>query len=227
MRPGRSEQDIARAVVAHLQRDGWTVYQEVATGASAPIADIVAVSGRVSWIIECKRSRTLVVVDQARAWIGAATWVSVAVPPARRSGSYRLRGYDTWEYVLEHFGVGLLEVLGNDASQKLAPQLCRKRLHSLRIEGFLCEEQRSGIYADAGASRGGYWTPFQSTCLALTRWARANDGGRLAVAVDSIRHHYANNRSARGSLARWIAQGKVSGIRYEAGRVYLEKETVT
>jgi hypothetical protein len=73
----RPETDIARPVVAWLQAQGWTVYQEVQH--QGCVADIVAVRGPLLWVIECKAQLGLAVLGQALGWQGHAHAISVAV----------------------------------------------------------------------------------------------------------------------------------------------------
>lgn len=77
------ESAIGEQVVVFLKRQGFTVYQEVRHGER--IADIVAVQGDRSLVVEVKASARNDVIVQAMKWIGVASSVLVAVPlPSNR-----------------------------------------------------------------------------------------------------------------------------------------------
>src|SRR5579883_3224071 len=115
--PARFETETELAAVATdwLRTQGWTVYEEVCCRGRA--ADIVAVRGRLVWVIEAKKSLTFALLDQARAWKPFAHYVSVAVPAARESS-----GRDLAVATAGWQGLGVLELrkgAGRDRDPKL------------------------------------------------------------------------------------------------------------
>lgn len=75
------ERTLAAAVVAWLRAQHYTVYQEVQANSYDSIADIVVDVNARAWVIECKRSFGLAVLEDAYRWQGwGASRVSVAVP---------------------------------------------------------------------------------------------------------------------------------------------------
>ena len=70
-----TERELAAPVVEWLSAQHFEVYQEVEL--HSRVADIVAVDGKRVWVIECKRTMSLDLLDQANRWRWLATWCSV------------------------------------------------------------------------------------------------------------------------------------------------------
>jgi len=207
------EAELAKVVVDDLRARGFTVYQEVDVGSGT--ADIVAVLGKVLWVIECKVSLGLRVLEQAHSWIGYANLVSVAVLPGQG------RGRQLAEILARTIGVGILEVHGPNhrdwmfrgaasrVSEVLRP--ARQRVVFPWLRKNLRPEQQD--FAPAGNADGKRFTAFAATCAALREVLR---NGPLTVreAVKALdgRHHYASELSARGSIFKWVRAGVVDGV---------------
>src|SRR3989304_1278839 len=73
-----TEVDLAKPVISYLEERGWDVYQEVLI--YGKIADIVATFDKLTWIIECKTSLSLKLLEQIYAWRGRANFLSIAIP---------------------------------------------------------------------------------------------------------------------------------------------------
>jgi hypothetical protein len=194
---------LGAAVVRWLDGLGWDVYQEVEGGPGR--ADVVAVARTARpmrvWVIECKVTLGLALLEQAARWIGKAHYVSVA-SPARRPRALV-------DEVLAWKGIGALRVASERVAQPLRPQLrraadTRPLLAALRPEHKLC--------APAGSTAGGQFTPFRATCRALAALAREEPGIPFAEALRRVPTHYASKASARSSLRRWIREGIVPGV---------------
>lgn len=71
----KSETDLAEKVVEWLQAQQWEVFQEVQLDSFGRIADIVAVSGPLLWVIECKTSQSFAVFEQAFQWKMYANYI--------------------------------------------------------------------------------------------------------------------------------------------------------
>jgi hypothetical protein len=202
LRPTK-ETDVARPVVEWFRDMGWEVYQEV----EGLNADIVAVLGRRIHIVECKRYLNFRVIRQAVHRLGFANWVSVAAP---------LKDYcSEAKIILEHYGIGCISVDGRWISEQLAPRINRRPLPAYV---FRCLDDRQKTFCEAGSPGGASWSPFKRTCEMLRDIVELTPGIGLRAAIAAIKHHYANERSARTSLAHWIRLGKVRGIRAESGR---------
>lgn len=199
MRAMLSEQDMAARVVAWLQEQHWDVYQEVVV--RGPRADIVAVQGRIVWVIECKAAMGLRLLEQAWSWRGVAHYVSAAIPS--RSGSR------FGDKIMRDYGIGLLSV-GDSVSETVPPLLWR-RADVDTIRTRLREEHKT--YAAAGNASSSYYSPWKATCDEVRAFVARTPGCSLKDLVDGIRHHYRTAANARTSLRTWIDEGKISGVR--------------
>lgn len=198
-----SEQELARQVITWLQDQHWEVYQEVSTGLWGGRADIVAVQGHLSWVVETKRSLSLDLMAQAFDWIGRANFVSVAVPLGRDS---RSRAFAT--RLLHERGIGLIECDVAGHVWHKPPRLCRKVARPIR--DLLCEAHKT--MAPAGSARGGYVTPFALTCRAVQDFVVVNPGCTMRELVDGIDHHYMRDSTARSCLNRWLGTAKIPDV---------------
>lgn len=212
-----TEVELARPVVSWLEAQGWTVYQEVQPGfVGAPIADIVAVQGHLLWIVECKRSFGLSVLEQCEHWLPYANFVTAAYP---YSPNKRTRGLS--ERVADWLGVGQLAVRCEDLTQyNLAPhfdyhvrppRLNRKPVMKRYVADALTEQHRT--FAEAGNAEGLRWTPYRQTCAEVLRYVQEHPGASAREVVSHIRHHYSSDATARSCLVQWGRQGKVYGVR--------------
>ncbi len=208
-----SETELARKVVDWLQDQHWEVYQEVDMGA---IADIVAVQGRLTWVIECKLSMGLAVMEQASNWIGEAHYVSVAVPYSRHNSFC--------EKVLRWLGVGILRVSSTETyrdcpviKEELSPRLWRNIKGNLR-KG-LCDAQKS--YAEAGNNKGRRWSPFKQTCQDVLDYVKRHPGCGMKEMLTNVQTHYRTTSTARNCIKTWAEAGRIPGIRMvkEDGRL--------
>ena len=205
------ETDLAKKVVDWLNSQYWEVYQEVKIGGS--IADIVATQGNLIWIIECKLSMSLELIGQAFEWKREAHFVSVAVPKQKQR--YPTKARRIGKVILRHYGIGLLEIRNINADindHLISPKLNRKAYVNW-VKNSLCEKQK--YWAPAGSCNGGYWTPYKETCRGIVRIVNKNPGIFLKDLIDSLDHHYANDKSAKASIRHWIGIGAIKGVRYE------------
>lgn len=214
------ETDIGAPIVAYLEQQGWDVYQEVKAAYGDPIADVVGVMehgrARVVWVVECKTTLGLAVLDQALGWLGFAHYVSVAVPPTPCRSRHR-----AVDYLLKQNGIGWLSVALHDppwppeVNELQAPRLHRKAY----VRKLLDALNPAQKHLCPAGSTAGAWTPFRQTCDALAREAKAQPGITLKAAVDAIRTHYHSTQTARSCLVKWLGAGKVRGVegRIEGG----------
>lgn len=192
------EMHIAESVISWLEEQHWEVYQEVQFRSYSGIADIVAKNGHLLWIIECKRSLSLSVMAQARAW--RSHFRSIAVPQARRPSRWeRQLAYDIAK---DYLRIGVITVNGSYVSQPVAPPLMREH-HRFAKEKIPMLSEAHKHYAKAGSQRGGHYTPYKSTIESCHRFIKSNPGCTMKELIDGIKtHHYANDRSAYGTLLK-------------------------
>lgn len=206
----KNESELAALVVGWLHDLHWEVYQEVQLSRYGRIADIVAVQGRLTWIIECKLSLGLSVIEQAVLWTHSSHYTSVAVPATCNSFG---------EIVCKRFGVGVLRAgvlrVGGGICEAVPPPLNRRAL-AQNIRNVLVPQQKT--WATAGNANGNRWSPFAQTChdvrLAVTR----KPGLTLKELLAEVRTHYLTTATARACLVKWIRAGKVKGVRLEGTR---------
>jgi len=199
----KNEAEIGAGVVAWLEDQHWDVYQEVKYYGG--IADIVAVNGNLVWVIECKRSLTLHVMDQARGW--RTHFRSVAVPRPKR---FRER-FTAYGVAKNYFKVGVLEVsrtefrgeVGYSVEVKVPAPLMREhhKFAKMLIEKGLVPEQK--VMAKAGTKGGNYSTPYKRTMTAVRRFIEKNPGCTIKEIMDDLgKMHYASDASARSTIPR-------------------------
>ena len=194
----RREVDVARPVVEWLEAQHWDVYQEVQCYRGR--ADIVATNGFLVWVVECKTSLTLSVMDQARRW--PVHFRSVAVPTAYRSRDSRGVAFEIAE---KYFKVGVLTVSDtsyNSVTEKVpAPLIRHFHKASKRIVEALVPEQK--YMAEAGSKSGDYYTPYKGTMMAVRNYIKKNPGCTLKEIMTALgKMHYASEASARSSIPR-------------------------
>lgn len=197
-----TEKDLAAIVVSDLKEQGWEIYQEVETGWGR--ADIVAKNGNILWIIECKMSFSLAVIEQAWNHIRShrSHFVSVAVP--------KVKGYFA-EEICKRFGIGILSVncRSEDVHEKARPNFYRK---ASGLE--LHEEQKTWCVAGS-QSCGGHYTPFKGTVRDLVNLVRKHPEGLLfADAIKKIDYHYSSFGTAKACLSKFIG-GVIPNLRLE------------
>ena len=195
------ETDLARVVVCWLKDYGWEVYQEVKIDAC--IADIVAIQNNIIWIIECKKSMGLKVIDQAIRWKSYAHYVSIATFP-------RIQNVYIIEDIIKWKEIGCLTVL-NEVNEWIKPSLNRKAFTDVILKNIR-EEQKT--FVDAG-STGGYYTPFKDTCNKIYKEVSHNPGITLNELILKIKHHYKTPESAKHCILSWAKEGIIKHIRVQ------------
>lgn len=199
----RSEADIARLVVHELQTQGFETYEEVVHRGSR--ADVVAVRGPVTMIVEVKAAMSIRLLDQLMVWRGAAHLIVAAV------GSHRMGAAVHRLLHLEGFGVWMVGY--DEIHEKVKPRLHRAASGEMRRR--LVNDQRSGVSAQAGTNGGGYWTPFAATARDLRRFVASHPGISLREALGQVSHHYSSSKSAMGALPGLLRKGVITGVRLD------------
>lgn len=217
-----SEAALAAEVGRWLDGYGWEVYQEVQVERRGAVADLVAVRRGVLWVIECKRSLSLKLLEQTMAWRGRAHYVSLASgAPSRRPSAH-----EATAELCRLAGLGWIEASPARGRhpvvvvERVKAAICRQAA-VVTVRDALDEPMKS--FAPAGNARSKRWTPFQKTAEQLRLLAAAEPGLLLSDAVARCEHHYKSNEAARGTLAKWLRDGIVSGVhlRKEDGRLRL------
>ncbi len=194
-----TEAEIAAEVVKWLKGQQWDVYQEVQVLSGSNVADIVAVfNNRIVWVIECKTSFGLKVLEQAYMW--QVHYRSIAVPRPKNIYT-RPR---TAEFVAKNFyKVGIIEIDTRDMDVHVLrePPLMREfHDQTKRMLGALRPEHKT--YAAAGTKGSTHWTPYKGTIDKVRNFIKENPGCILKEIMAEItgEHHYKSNQSARGSI---------------------------
>jgi hypothetical protein len=220
------ETDLAEVVIEWLRKDGWEVYEEVSPfvkktngkgyrSLDSGRADIVAVKRGIYkhtdlvWIIECKRSMTLELIEQGERWKHHAHFVSICVPEKQRSSNQQFG-----ERICRSYGLGVLVANGPVGTsyahvrQAVSPALNR---HSNAKDFASCLNDQMNKFGKAGAS-GQYWTPFKQTSYEIQRIVSENPGIAFKEMMKLLKHHYASDASARASIPEYIVKGIIPGV---------------
>ena len=196
-----SEAEMAAVLIEYLRADGWTIYQEVQVRSYGSVADIVATRNGEVLVVETKKTFGLGVLGQAFHWKNHAHYVAIGVPTPQRQTKSQFFG----EQVAWKFGIGVFHV-GSSLSytrEKIAPRK-NERADVKQILETLTEDHKT--YAAAGNADGKRLTKFRITINRLIEYVEANPECTLKDAVKAIEHHYANDYSAKSSLAKQIVR---------------------
>lgn len=207
------ETDLAKHLVAWLEEQHWDVYQEVQF--SGGIADIMAVKGGYLWVIECKTSFTLKVIEQAKNW--RTHFRSVCIPKKKAAFSYD-RSHGIEADLAEYFKIGIIEFDSRTAQSQWAYRNCIKEVIPAPIMKEYHEYSKKYInnlrpehkkYSEAGSNNGGYWTPYKETMQTVKHIIKHNPGLTLKELLDKLgdNHHYMSVKvslpSALRSFENW------------------------
>jgi len=199
---------LAKQVVDWLTDQKWDVYQEVQIRSYGPVADIVAVFGNLVWVIECKKSLSLKVMEQAYRWRRYANFTSIAVEKKKgQAGSFFA------EQVLRKFEIGMLVVntkpKANSVLEILQAPLNRKATTIMIKERLLSAHK---TFAVAGNSEGKRWTPFQQTSQNILHEVKKHPGITMTELMNKIVHHYGATSTARSCISQWAQKGMIKGV---------------
>lgn len=218
------ETDLFQPVKDFFEASGYTVYAEVECGPGR--ADVVAVNGPVSVVVEMKTTLSLEVFLQALRWKGFANFVYIAVPKPKRA-----HGRDV-DDLLHREGIGLLYVDGfreglPSAEPERYPRPKFMRRISLALMRALKEEHKT--WAAGGSDRGGHVTDYKLMVERVKRYlqgVRNWDGwAPLSLILEHCETHYANPKQSLAKAlmtieASWCEVKKESGklhFRYKRG----------
>jgi hypothetical protein len=207
----KSEVELARPFVAYLRDMKWEVYQEVSCGRSDKRADIVATQGPLVWVIECKCSMSLALLDQAVHWLPHAHLVSVCTPYIHRSW-HNSRAAIT---LLRHTGIGWTQIqhVGDEHEfRPMVESVLHRTARPRTLVDSLTEQHKT--YAEAGNNKGKFWSPFKETAQNVTSYVKANPGCSLKEMMSKISTHYRSPVSAKSILSNWLRRGVIQGVEY-------------
>lgn len=211
------ETELAQVIVEWLNNKQYEVFQEVQI--DNRVADIVAKKNDQLWIIECKTSLNLLLLEQVHNWITYSDYVSVAVPVSKtytRSNTFAKR-------ILREFKIGCLELKKDKYNKKyIIRETIDPIIHSDPIRKQyikLHEEQK--WYQEAGSSNGGHFTDFKGTIDKLYNLAKDNPGIELKQALKEINHHYKNDNNAFFCIKKYIDQNIIKKIKLIDNNIYI------
>lgn len=195
------ETELAEYVIAWLEHQGWDIYQEVQFFGYGGVADIVAVhDGWLIWIIECKKSLTLRVMNQASKW--RCHYRSIALSAPKRKNFSESSSRDvSYAVAKQHFKIGVIEVTdGGDLHEKGSAPLMRHHHRFSKVKLDMLRPEHK-TFAKAGSRGGSHWTPYKSTIQEVERHIMYNPGCTLKEIIDSLgKRHYASAKSAISTL---------------------------
>lgn len=203
MTQGRfSEAEIGAAAQQYLAARGWDTYPEVAVRGVR--ADLVGRRGPVLWVVECKTSPSLKLLEQAFRWVGHAHYISVVTDRPcsaflkrllreKGVGSHRVtQGYDRAQHrvVAE---ISDLEWLWGKPCLFRRPD-CTDLIKALHPDQ---KNYRPGTQA-------GFSSPWRRTMEASVDLIRRAPGVSTRTIVEKIDHHYHTDKSAVRNIISWL-----------------------
>ncbi len=188
----KSETGIAEPVIDWLEGNGWDVYQEVQFYSYSKVADIVAKKGDDLWIVECKRSYRLSVLDQASYW--TVTRRSVAV-----ASTMRARPRSWLKVAKEFYKVGVLEIDLRVSERLEAPYL--EQFKNFQPDYIKRLSELHKTFAKAGSKGGAHLTNYKVSILSVKEFIKENPGCTTSEIVEALGPlHYAHVKSAKNNL---------------------------
>jgi hypothetical protein len=204
----QSEQELAKHFISHFADQD--LYFEVP---AAGIIDIVMKSGQVITAIEVKTSFNFGVLEQAIKNKGYAHYSYIAVPSARK------RWFQ--EQVCKDYGVGLLECEHSQWDDRwivreiIAPRLNR-RVVKIKLQEYH-KESVAGSQHERMTSFKHFVRQLQQTVSRYPQGVAFQDVFKMGIT------HYSSMSSFKSCLAKYIAQGIITGLRVENGMIYPNK----
>ena len=202
----KKETDVAKPICDWLAAEGWEVYTEVVVDTLGPRADIVAINGNLSWIIEVKTHYSLRLLNQAMLWLQRrrSNYVSVAVPHSKTK-------YDCLSrYFHRDKGIGLIKIRDDYVHVSHAAKLNRRVVRN--IKDCVYKEQKT--FCNAGSANGGYYTPFKSSVIKLKEYLRDHPESTMKEVIESIADslHWSSKQTAKACISKYIDTGVIEGV---------------
>jgi hypothetical protein len=198
-----SEVELAQPIIKWLIDQNWNVYQEVEFRGRGGVADIVAERHGILWIIECKTSYTMQVLQQASRW--PVHYRSVAIPKAmnRDNRDYRVAQF--------YYEVGVIDVdlwaYDSRVYESVPPKLfIRHNTRYKEIKKYLASlTELHKTYAQAGARSGNHLTAYKQTMLEIKKFIGDNPGCTINELHGGLGNmHYYSKDSFRGNVIKCL-----------------------
>lgn len=188
----KTEIEIAEQVVDWLEGRSWDVYQEVQFSTMGKVADIVAVGGEELWIVECKTSFGLAVLDQAYSW--HVSMRSVAVPFSRN------RVQSWMDVARDYYQVGIIEIYEDSVDELIEPPYMQRNFeYQKTLLKQLSEEHKT--FAKAGSQAGSHLTTYKASMILVKEFIEKNPNCSVIEIVNALgKLHYSHETSAKGNL---------------------------
>ena len=203
-----SETELAKLIVKYLEDLKWDVYQEIQFFRSGQIADIAAVQNGYIWIIECKLSAGIKVMEQAAGWLHNAHYVSVAIP----NGS----GSSYFKNLLRQQGIGCISVADYGDSYYRVSEEFTPKLQRINMSEYMmpCFRPEYKTHAQAGSKEGGRYSLFVGMCEDIKKYLKDHPGATLkeTITVGSVMARYGNVTNAYSSIRHWLLEGVIKGV---------------
>ncbi|MFY0990924.1 hypothetical protein [Halomonas sp. C05BenzN] len=219
-----TETEIAAVADQWLRQHHWETYPEVVIETFPGRPDIIATRASICQVIECKRSLTLGVVEQASRWhwhsrpeqsgMPHLIWIVVQRSRGRRN--------ELLCHLIREFGLGLMTIEKTPAlrfrysdEEEVRPQ--EYRLHqeicprlqpgSRRAAKTLMAHLNPDMRIATPGARGGettFMTPFKRTMAAIEQLMADGKEHHIDHILEWLNtrggHHYATDRSAKSAL---------------------------
>jgi hypothetical protein len=191
----KDEAEVADRAMAYLSGLGWDCYPEAAFGRGNR-ADIAATWNGQLWIVECKLSASLSVLDQAIRWVGQAHRVSVCCPGIPSVGAFM--------DVLRLHGIGGIAPSSRADEPCFAKPPARLNRAAHRFAQRLIGKLHPDMKNYTPGTKAGFSSPWRRTMDAAILEVKRSGGCTIRHLVDSIQHHYLTPETARNSLLTWL-----------------------
>jgi hypothetical protein len=216
----KHEAEICLLMESYLRDLKWQTYKEVTVPTG--IIDIVGKQGAVLWGVEAKMSAGMALLEQATSRLKYCHRVSVVVPCptsnffqkiCRREGIGIFTARHTKRFCPES-----RDFVPYGVIEETTPAAFRRKVIPIKLHDSM-------MSTTAGLPSPERVTPFTLTCNQIREVLQGKpEGLRLKDLIDNIQHHYRTSSTAKSSLAQWMRNGTIKGVRYENGRAYLETQ---
>ena len=154
-------------------------------------------------------SFNLKVIEQAHC--SHTIFKSIAVPKSNSFG----------EMICNQLGIGILYVKDN-IHEKTGKVFRANYHHSKDIIELLGNIPKE--FAESG-SKGGYWTPYKQTMIAVRRYIENNEGCTFKDIINNLEHHhYASNATAKVCIRKDLEKYESKWCAIIDGKYYIKRD---
>lgn len=194
------ETNLAALMVEHLRTEGFEVYQEV-RHSSGRIADIVAVRGDETRVVEVKVNLSFALMEQAEFWLEFATSSCLAAPLPQDARARRF----ACQVCIDR-GIGVYD-LSN------LPRLVERPKLDWRIgKSFNLTEAHKEGKAPAGTQTGERVSKAQEVRDDVLAFVTENPGCSVATIVSNVSLPLGRTTRAHDELVKQLRAGDVPGV---------------